>query len=173
MDGARFDLNGGTVDGKGIIKILNTSVLSGSAFYAPSTEGIVAPKGMKTLFRSSTENHEKEGGVFFTPGEIASSLNTSPYYTQWSPDAKVYGISGVVASINVAHDGFITDVTLENSAGRAVSGDAYLIAGNNYIKLCDVMKVFDVAVGWDQPSKTATLDTSKSYEEPAEAAPSK
>lgn len=47
---------------------------------------------------------------------------------------------------------------------------AYLIGQNNYFKLRDVMQTFDVYVGWDQRSGTASLDTSKGYEVPAPAA---
>ncbi len=41
---------------------------------------------------------------------------------------------------------------------------AYLIGQNNYFKLRDVMQIFDIYVGWDQASGTASLNTSKSYE---------
>ncbi|MEG1878956.1 MAG: hypothetical protein RR211_04945, partial [Pseudoflavonifractor sp.] len=45
---------------------------------------------------------------------------------------------------------------------------AYLIGQNNYFQLRDVMKTFNVYVGWDGATGTATLDTSKGYELPAE-----
>lgn len=48
--------------------------------------------------------------------------------------------------------------------GIQVTMTAYNIGGNNYFKLRDVMQVFDVYVGWDQATSTASLDTSRSYQ---------
>ena len=45
---------------------------------------------------------------------------------------------------------------------------AYLIGQSNYFKLRDVMQIFDVYVGYDAATGTATLDTSKGYEVPGE-----
>lgn len=47
--------------------------------------------------------------------------------------------------------------------GKEVSFTAYNIDGNNYFKLRDIMKTFDVFVGWDGSTNTITLDTSKGY----------
>ena len=47
--------------------------------------------------------------------------------------------------------------------GDEVQFTAYNIGGNNYFKLRDVMRTFDVFVGWDDPTKTITLDTSGTY----------
>ena len=47
--------------------------------------------------------------------------------------------------------------------GKDVSFTAYNINGNNYFKLRDVMKTFDVYVGYDDETRTVTLDTSKGY----------
>lgn len=41
---------------------------------------------------------------------------------------------------------------------------AYLIGGNNYFRLRDVMEIFDVSVTWDASSYTAILDTSLGYQ---------
>ena len=49
--------------------------------------------------------------------------------------------------------------------GEEVEFEAYLIGGNNYFKLRDVMKAFDVYVSWDEEANTITLDTSRSYVE--------
>lgn len=47
--------------------------------------------------------------------------------------------------------------------GKQVKFTAYNIGGNNYFKLRDVMEKIDVYVGWDDPTKTITLDTSNIY----------
>jgi hypothetical protein len=49
--------------------------------------------------------------------------------------------------------------------GKEINLTAYLIDGNNYFKLRDIMKIFDVYVGWDGATSTITLDTSRSYED--------
>ncbi len=58
--------------------------------------------------------------------------------------------------------------TLSNSViykdGEKVDLKAYLIKGNNYFKLRDVAKAFDIGIGWDNQTKTITVDTGKSYE---------
>ncbi|MEG1577382.1 MAG: WG repeat-containing protein [Oscillospiraceae bacterium] len=46
--------------------------------------------------------------------------------------------------------------------GRSLT--AYTINGNNYFKLRDVMRAFDIAVGYDSATSTATLDTNQSYQ---------
>jgi len=41
--------------------------------------------------------------------------------------------------------------------------EAYLVDDYNYVKLRDVMKTFDIYVGWDNSTGIITLDTSKGY----------
>jgi len=47
--------------------------------------------------------------------------------------------------------------------GGEVSMTAYTIGGNNYFKLRDVMQIFDIGVGWDAATFTATISTGESY----------
>jgi len=47
--------------------------------------------------------------------------------------------------------------------GEKVDLTAYLINDNNYFKLRDIMKLFDVYVGYDEKTDTITIDTSKGY----------
>lgn len=69
-------------------------------------------------------------------------------------------------------DGQSKTATLATSAiyvdGVEKQLTAYVIGQNNYFKLRDVMQAFDVAVGYDGATGTATLDTSKGYDAPAE-----
>lgn len=41
--------------------------------------------------------------------------------------------------------------------------NAYLINSNNYFKLRDITKLFNIGTDWDEESKTVILDTSKDY----------
>ncbi|MEG1577383.1 MAG: CAP domain-containing protein [Oscillospiraceae bacterium] len=43
---------------------------------------------------------------------------------------------------------------------------AYTIGGSNYFKLRDVMEIFNIYVGWDGATSTATIDTDKNYLKP-------
>ena len=47
--------------------------------------------------------------------------------------------------------------------GKEALLEAYNIGGSNYFKLRDVMQALDVYVGYDEATKTITLDTSKGY----------
>lgn len=47
--------------------------------------------------------------------------------------------------------------------GGEVSLTAYSIGGNNYFKLRDVMQIFNVDVGYDNATQTATITTADSY----------
>jgi hypothetical protein len=49
--------------------------------------------------------------------------------------------------------------------GEEVQFTAYLIEGNNYFRLRDVMRTFDVYVGWDAEAGVASLDTTRGYED--------
>ena len=47
--------------------------------------------------------------------------------------------------------------------GREVSLTAYTIGGNNYFKLRDIGQAFDFGIGWDNATKTITIDTGTGY----------
>ncbi len=46
---------------------------------------------------------------------------------------------------------------------RIVKAQAYNINDNNYFKLRDICKLFNIGVGWDGATSTITVDTEKSY----------
>lgn len=47
--------------------------------------------------------------------------------------------------------------------GKSVKLTAYNINGNNYFKLRDICKAFDIGVTWDGGTNTILLDSSKEY----------
>ena len=47
--------------------------------------------------------------------------------------------------------------------GKEVSLTAYTIGGNNYFKLRDIGQAFDFGIGWDNVTKTITIDTGAGY----------
>ncbi|HHV98304.1 MAG TPA: hypothetical protein GXX36_01820 [Clostridiaceae bacterium] len=64
-------------------------------------------------------------------------------------------------------DGKAEQATRTNSKifvdGGEVSLTAYNIGGSNYFKLRDVMQIFDINVGWDGATSTATINTNEGY----------
>ena len=57
------------------------------------------------------------------------------------------------ATINISKDGVPVEIT------------AYMIDGNNFMRLRDVMRLLDVYVGYDNATRAITLDTSRGYVE--------
>jgi hypothetical protein len=49
--------------------------------------------------------------------------------------------------------------------GEEINLTAYNIGGNNYFKLRDLGAAFDFGIGWDDATKTITIDTSTGYAE--------
>ena len=54
------------------------------------------------------------------------------------------------------------DITI---GGQPVVIKAYLIDGNNYVRLRDVMKLFDIYVGYDEQTRRIDIVTSLPYSE--------
>ena len=55
------------------------------------------------------------------------------------------------AAINISKDGVPVEIT------------AYLIGGNNFMRLRDVMRLLDIGVGYDNATRNITIDTSLPY----------
>lgn len=49
--------------------------------------------------------------------------------------------------------------------GQPISLTAYTIGGNNFFKLRDLCRAFNIFVGWDGATNTVSIDTSKPYTE--------
>ena len=49
--------------------------------------------------------------------------------------------------------------------GQPIELTAYMIAGSNYVKIRDVLKLFDVYVGYDSGLREFYIDTAKAYED--------
>ena len=47
--------------------------------------------------------------------------------------------------------------------GKEVSLTAYNIGGANYFKLRDIGQTFDFGIGWDDATRTITIDTGTGY----------
>ena len=47
--------------------------------------------------------------------------------------------------------------------GQPIMLTAYMIAGSNYVRLRDVLQLFDVNVGFDPDLREIYIDTTKAY----------
>ena len=120
-----------------------------------------------------------EGNNYFKMCDLAFVLSGTDkqFNVGWEIDEK--GTSLVTLTSGEAYDivggemepsttaGSITVTT--GAYGIYLDGEweaftAYLIGGNNYFKLRDIMEALDVYVGWDGASNTITLDTGMGYE---------
>lgn len=64
-------------------------------------------------------------------------------------------------------DGKVKEAEMDSSTvykdGQVISLKAYTINGNNYFKLRDLAKAFDIGVTWDGVANTVGIDTSTGY----------
>jgi len=99
-------------------------------------------------------NTDKNFEVTYDSTKNAISLISNKAYTS---------VGGEMAK----GDGKAKQATRTNSRifvdGGEVSMTAYNIGGSNYFKLRDVMQIFDISVGWDSATSTATINTNEGY----------
>ena len=72
-------------------------------------------------------------------------------------------VGGELAAGDGEAKAYAPTVSVITKDGETVDLEVYLIGGNNYFKLRDVMKLFDVGVTYDVVTKAIGIDTSISY----------
>ena len=117
------------------------------------------------------------GNNYFKLRDVAMALNGSEKNFNVGWDGKNNAISltsnqnyiPVGGELVVDTNAASTEPIVTNSRvykdGESVSFIAFNIGGNNYFKLRDIGKAFDFGIGWDNETKTITIDTSISYTE--------
>ncbi len=138
---------------------------------------IAAPTSSKVLVNSAAQDFDAytiNGNNYFKLRDLAFVLNgtVKQFEVTWDGQKKAinmlsnkpYTVSGGEMTRG---DGKTKTAVVTTSIiyidGKEVKMTAYLIGGNNYFKLRDVMQAFNVGVGWDGASKTITIDTSIGY----------
>ncbi|MBE6681006.1 MAG: hypothetical protein E7600_01800 [Ruminococcaceae bacterium] len=100
---------------------------------------------------------EKNFNVGWDSTNNAISLTSNQSYTsvggELIVDANATSTEPIVTNSRVYKD------------SEPVSFIAFNIGGNNYFKLRDIGKAFDFGIGWDNETKTITIDTSIGYTE--------
>lgn len=137
---------------------------------AAATSSKVMVNGKNVAFDAYNINNNN----YFKLRDLAQALNGSAKQFEVTFDNsknavnlvpnKAYTTVGgeLVAGGGVSKKASISKATLYLE-GKPVEMAAYLIDGNNYFKLRDVMQKLDAYVGWDGAQSLITIDTSKSY----------
>ena len=145
---------------------------------APATPaGITAaPTSSKVLVNgkeAAFDAYTIDGSNYFKLRDLAYVLNGSEkqFEVGWDNASKTITLtSGSAYTANgseMAKGGGAQSASVSASKllidGKEVSLTAYTIGGNNYFKLRDIGQAFDFGIGWDNASKTITIDTSAGY----------
>ena len=140
---------------------------------APNASKVLV-SGVNTAFDAYTINQNN----YFKLRDLAMALNGTPkqFEVGWDGAKNAITLTTGKAYTPVGKelssgDGTAKAAAMGQSAlyldGRQIYLTAYVIGGNNYFKLRDVMAQLNIYVGWDGPTSTITLDTAKAYEYPA------
>ncbi len=150
-----------------ILKVINSKEANvPKATYSNSP---VYVNNKKVSFKAYTIN----GNNYFMLRDLACVFSGTEKQFDVTWDGKINLVSGkpytVAGGELLSGDGTAKPYTKTQSDilvdGKPVSFEAYTIEGNNYFKLRDVCKYFDIGVIWDNSLKTIKLDTSISYTE--------
>lgn len=168
LDGATYafiDVGGGHVSNAAAGE--NTATVSAKAATAK-----VLVDGKEVAFNA----YEIAGNNYFKLRDLAMAVNGSAkqFSVSWDEAASAIALTSGQAYTAVGGElaqGDGADKAAKPSTasvakdGAALSLTAYEISDNNYFKLRDVAKAFDIGIGWDDATQTITVDTTASYVE--------
>ncbi len=118
--------------------------------YMISDNNYIKLRDLATMINGTGKNFE----VTWNQELGAIEMKSDASYTSVGGEMATDGAQSVTATLTTSPiylDGVLVELT------------AYNIADNNYFKLRDVMELFDVGVGYDVATATASLDTSVGY----------
>jgi hypothetical protein len=135
------------------------------------TDSTVFVNGTATAF----EAYHIDGSNYFKLRDLASAVSGSNKQFEIGYDNATGAITMTsgqpytpVGGEMTRGDGTAKQAALNNNINIAKDGTkvevmAYLVDGNNFIKLRDVMRLFDIGVTWDGTTGTIGIDTSIPY----------
>ena len=166
----------------------HTQILKSSGWTEPSVSGSTPSTPAKPAGPSANPTNSKvlvngkevafdaytiDGANYFKLRDLAYVLNGTEkqFEVGWDNASKTITLtSGSAYTANgseMAKGGGAQSASVSASKllidGKEVSLTAYTIGGNNYFKLRDIGQAFDFGIGWDNASKTITIDTSAGY----------
>lgn len=133
----------------------------------PSTAKVLV-NGKKVAFDAYTIG----GNTYFKLRDVAAAVNgtAKSFNVTWDANAKAISLQGGTAYVAVGGELAAGDGTAKQalpSAAPVYRGwmeyamPAYTINGSTYFKLRDLCSLMDIAVGWDDATKTITVDSTK------------
>ena len=170
LDGATYafiDVGGGHVTAA-----TNDTTPAPADVAAKAATAKVLVDGKEVAFNA----YEIAGNNYFKLRDLAMALNGSAkqFEVSWDEAASAIALTSGQAYTAVGGElqqGDGADKTAKPSTasvakdGAALSLTAFEISDNNYFKLRDVAKAFDIGIGWDDATQTITVDTAASYVE--------
>jgi hypothetical protein len=142
------------------------------AFSATPTASKILVNGTSTAFEAYNIN----GSNYFKLRDLAKAVSGSEKEFEVTWDGTKNAINLVsgnaytsVGGELVNGDGLAKQTALSTAIvykdGEKQTLTAYTINGNNYFKLRDVAKSFDIGITWDNATSTVGIDTTISYQE--------
>lgn len=122
------------------------------------------------------EAYTIENNNYFKLRDLAQAVNntTKNFEVEWDGTKNSINLLSATSYTSIGGelnkgDGKPKSATLSTSIiykdGKEIFLTAYAINGNNYFKLRDIAKAFDIGVTWDGATNTVGIDTSISYVE--------
>lgn len=160
--------------------ILNIVIGGSSNMVFAKEEGSAIPTGSKVLVNNkdiSFDAYLIEDNNYFKLRDLASIVNKTEkqFEVKWDEKKRAINLISKKSYTKVGGemargDGKKQIAILNNDSiykdGVQVKLKAYNIKGNNYFKLRDIAKTFDIGITYDDVTKTIGIDTSLSYIEP-------
>ena len=161
-----------------ILSIFAIPAYASSNLSATPTASTVYVNGTATAF----EAYNIGGNNYFKLRDLAYALNGTAKQFEVGYDNNTKAITLTTGQAYTPDGGEMArgDGTAKTASptasriylnGMELNLTVYLIGGNNFFKLRDLMEAIDVFVGYDSATKAITLDTSKGYEPEASATP--
>ncbi|MGI6777866.1 MAG: hypothetical protein ACOX7R_07550 [Acetivibrionales bacterium] len=147
---------------------------------AEPTPGLIAePTASKVLVNggsTSFDAYNIDGSNYFKLRDLANVVSGTEkqFDVVWDGEKKVINLISnkaytVVGGEMAKGDGKAKTAIINTSKiyrdGAEIELTAYTISGNNYFKLRDIAKAFDIGVTWDGATSTVSIDTSTGYVE--------
>jgi hypothetical protein len=123
----------------------------------------------------SFEAYNIEGNNFFKLRDLAAAVNGTEknFEVSWDNDKNAISLVSGRAYTAVGDEFTVSRKPAAKEAkstastiylnGKEIQLTAYNIDGNNYFKLRDIAKAFDIGVTWDGATNTIGIDTKSSY----------
>jgi len=166
-----------------VIVITAASGIAGIASFtvwgADTAKTVTAVKSPITLLADGEkivlEAYNINGNNYFKLRDIAYKLSgtKAQFEVTWDAAKSAVSLSKDKSYTAVGGEAAVSDDDSPQSAalsgsriyldGKEIKMTAYLINNNNFFKLRDIAEVFDFFVGWDDASKTISIETAKKY----------